>query len=206
MRFFAVAFVTGLLAVAGCAGDSSSIMSVWNDSGAGNAPGLGGNLAQSGGAGGAGGQGFGGQVVSAGGKGGGVTIPLGGSGGQPSNGTIPVAGGARDLTTAQCISATGGTCPVSSSYLTCLEGNCGTNLTTCYYSDGISRAAGGVCQSYANCMLGCSCDASRSKCEDACLQNHATANPDCSTCLFNLVSCASKYSCPTMTSCSLSAP
>jgi hypothetical protein len=56
MRLLALLFVTGSLAVVGCAGDSSSVMSVWNDDG---------------GVGGAGGQP---PVGGAGGAGGGGTV------------------------------------------------------------------------------------------------------------------------------------
>ncbi len=189
MRILASVFVTGTIAFVGCAGDSSALMSVWNDGGVvtssfvGGAPGTGGQ---------------GGQApYHTGGAGGGVTIPLGGSGG----GSIHVAGGARDLTTAQCTSTSDGTCPVSTDYLACLEGNCGSNLTACYYSDGFSRAAGGVCVSYANCMLACPCDAGRTNCENKCLQSYVTVDPDCSTCLFNLLACTSKYNCPPTTTC-----
>jgi len=208
MRSSFAIFLTGSLAVVGCAGDSSSMMSVWNDSGAANGPGTGVKPLLSGGAGGAGGQGLGGQMIAQGGSGGGgITFYLGGSGGQSSGGsggTIRVAGGTRDLTTTQCISTSGGTCPVSTSYLACLEGNCGASITDCYYSDGISSAAGGKCQSYANCMLACPCDAGRSKCEDACQQSYVLAVPDCSTCVGNLYICANRYNCPAMTLCTSS--
>lgn len=167
-------------------------MSVWNDSGAGGA----GGKPMTGG--------VGGQGAVNGGSGGGVTIPLGGSGGSVVSGTIRVTGGTRDLASAQCLSTSGGACPVSGSYLTCLEGNCPTNLTDCYYSDGISKAAGGRCQSYANCMLACSCDANRSSCENACWQNDAIAIPDCLSCLITLGGCVSNYNCPPMTACSSS--
>ena len=200
MRLFVAILVTGTLVSVGCDGDSSAVMSVWNDSGAGNSLGSGG-MPQKGGAIGAGGQGGkGGQITfTTGGTGGSIITAQGGSGGQAGGGTVRVTGGSRDLATAQCVSTSGGSCPVSSTYLTCLESNCGTSLTTCYYSDGVSSAAGGVCRSYANCMLACSCDANRSTCESACLQNYA--NPDCSTCLYNLLACSSRYNCPTTTAC-----
>ncbi len=194
MRFLAFLFVTGSLAVVGC-GDTSALMSVWNDSGAG------GGL-PSGGDGGQGGQGLGGQVVANGGSGGSVTLPLGGSGGSIVGGTVRVTGGTRDLATAQCTSTSGGACPVSGSYLACLEGNCPTNLAKCYYSDGISKAAGGDCQSYATCMLSCPCDAGKSACEDACL-SYATSDP-CATCFLNLYACVSRFNCPPQTACSSS--
>jgi hypothetical protein len=201
MRLIVAIFVTSSLAVVGCDGDSSSVMSVWNDSGVGNTLGAGG-MQQTGGAIGAGGQGGkGGQLTFAmGGAGGSIVPAQGGSGGPSSGGTIRVTGGIRDLGTTQCISTSGGSCPVSSTYLTCLKSNCGSTLNTCYYSDGVASAAGGVCRSYANCMLACSCDANRSNCESAC-QDYATANPDCSTCLVNLVVCSSRYNCPTTTAC-----
>lgn len=167
-------------------------MSVWNDSGVGGA----GGKPMTGG--------VGGQIVANGGSGGGITIPLGGSGGSIVGGTVRVTGGTRDLATTQCISTSGGACPVSSSYLTCLQYNCSTNLTACYYSDGISKAAGGICQAYANCMLACSCDANRSNCENVCWQNDAMAIPDCFSCLISLAGCVSNYNCPPMAACSSS--
>jgi len=130
MRLLALLFVTGSFALVGCSGDSSALMSVWNDSGAGGA----GGKPMTGG--------VGGQGAVNGGSGGGVTIPLGGSGGSVVSGTIRVTGGTRDLASAQCLSTSGGACPVSGSYLTCLEGNCPTNLTDCYYSDGSPKPRG----------------------------------------------------------------
>jgi hypothetical protein len=181
MRFLAFIFVTGSFAVVGCSGDSSALMSVWNDAGVGGA----GGKPMTGG--------MGGQIVTNGGS--------GGAAGSIVGGTVLVTGGTRDLATTQCISTSGGACPVSSSYLTCLQYNCSTNLTACYYSDGISRAAGGVCQAYANCMLACSCDANRSSCENVCWQNDAMAIPDCFSCLISLAGCVSNYNCPPMAAC-----
>jgi hypothetical protein len=198
MRLLAFLVVTGSLAVVGC-GDTSAPMSVWNDSGAGGRQPSGG----AGGQGGQGGQGLGGQVIQYGGSGGGVTLSLGGSGGYIVGGTVRVTGGTRDLATAQCVSTSGGACPVSGDYLACLEGNCPTELTTCYYSDGISKAVGGACRSYASCMLSCPCDAGKSACEDACLMNYATSDP-CATCFLNLYACVSRFNCPPQTACSSS--
>src|SRR5450759_935407 len=164
MRFLTSLTVFGLLAISACSGESSSVMSTWNDGGAGGA---------------AGGQG--GQIdPSSGGAG-------GSAGGSPGGGSIVVPGGTRDLQTTQCTSTSGGTCAVPGSYLACLEGSCGAKLTACYYSDGVSRAAGGVCQRYANCMLASPCNSSRTNCENSCMQNYASPNPDCSACLRNLM-------------------
>jgi hypothetical protein len=158
-------------------------MSVWNDGG------------PAGAAGGQSGQGEGGHTVSPGGAGGGMV------GGASGGSSIVVPGGVRDLATTQCTSTSGGTCPVPSSYLQCLESSCGTNLTACYYSDGVSSAAGGACRSYANCMLACPCNSGRSNCETSCMQSYAMADPTCSTCMLNLLGCASTYGCNLPTSC-----
>ena len=188
MRFLASLSMVLFLCVCSCSGDTSSLMSVWNDAGSA--------------AGGQAGQGSGGQ----GGQGG--QPPSGGAGGGMggvSGGSLVVPGGVRDLATTQCIVASGGSCPVPSDYLTCWEGNCWANLTACYYSDGFSMAAGGDCQNYANCMLACPCNGNRSTCEDGCYQNYASTNPMCSNCLFNLAGCASKYGCPMSGACVLPA-
>ena len=148
---------------------------------------------------GAGGGGYGGQIFVMGGSGG----PAG-TGGSVSGGAVYVPGGWRDLDTAQCMATSGGTCPVSADYTACLHSSCSGNLTKCYYSDGYAKAVGGDCRNYANCMLGCSCDAKRSTCEDSCLQNSGLSDPVCSTCLFNLWTCTSTHNCPPMTVCSTS--
>ena len=200
MHSLALLLVTGSLVFAGCDGDSSSIMSVWNDRDAGD--GVVGNPS-AGGAGGQGGQG-GHITIATGGSGGTFTSAQGGAGGQPSGGTIGVPGGIRDVATTQCMTTSGGSCPYSSAYLACLQGNCASNLVACYSPSATSASSGaGVCLKYANCMIGCPCDGTKTNCENACLQNYATSNPDCSMCLFNLVSCASKFNCPTTASCSI---
>jgi len=177
MRFPASILVTGWLVFAGCSGDSSSIMSVWNDSGAGNGPG-------------------------AGGTGGSSTSAQGGAGGQVSTGTTSVTGGIRDVATAQCISTSGGACPLASADLLCLKSNCGSSLTACYSASGTSgSASGGKCLKYAECMLGCPCNAGKSKCESDCFSNDVTAIPDCFGCIIDLSTCASKFSCPMTTPC-----
>ena len=181
MRCLAFVSAIGFIAVCSCDGDSSALMSVWNDGG------------QAGAAGGQGGPG--GQIVPA-------TGGAGGGGGSVSGGgTIVVPGGTRDLATTRCISASGGSCPVASNDITCLEVNCGPDLTACYYSDGVSAAAGGICQSYANCMLACKCDGSSSTCEYNCYQNHASTVPDCSNCLYKLAGCASNHGCSLLGTC-----
>ena len=176
MRFLGSILLTGWMVFAGCSGDSSSLMSVYNDSGAGNAPG-------------------------AGGVGGSSTNAQGGAGGQVGGGTIGVAGGVRDVATAQCISTSGGACPLSSTDLACLKGSCGGSLTDCYSASGTSGSAAGRCLKYANCMLACPCDAGKSNCEGNCFSNDVTAIPDCSSCLINLDVCASDFGCQMTTPC-----
>jgi len=175
MRFLASILVTGWLVLVGCSGDSSSIMSVWNDSGVVNSPGTGGAS--------------GGSTIAQGGS--------GGSGGQIGTGTTGVPGGIRDVATAQCIS--GGSCPLSSADLSCIKGNCGESLTTCYNVSGAS--GGGACVNYANCLLQCPCDGGKSKCEGDCFQNHVTSDFNCLYCISELATCASKFSCPMTTPC-----
>jgi hypothetical protein len=168
-------------------------MSVWPDGGVG---GVGGTTVAHGGSGGS----------PAGGSGGSGGSPVGGAGGSPvggsSGGSLAVPGGTRDLATAQCTKTTGNTCPVPGDYIGCLQSKCGSTLTSCYYSDGVSTAAGGQCKDYANCMLACPCDSKRSACEDACRQNYAMANPSCSSCLVNLAICSSTNGCALPTTCS----
>jgi hypothetical protein len=210
MRGLALVLATGTVFYVGCSGDSSALMSVWNDdAGVGPAGGAGAS-----GVGGATGAGYGGQPFAKGGSGGGYggqPFVMGGSGGSDgsggsvSGGVVSVPGGTRDLATAQCISTSGGTCPVSGDYLACLRSSCGANLSECYYSDGYAKAVGGDCRDYANCMLHCSCDAGRSACEDSCLQNLGLTDSVCSTCLFNLWTCTSLHNCPPMAMCSTSA-
>ena len=184
MRFLASILVTGLLV--GCSGDSSSLMSVWNDGSAANSPGAGGTPLTGG----------------TGGTGGSSTIAQGGAGGQVAAGTIIVTGGIRDVATAQCISTSGGACPLSSSDLACLKSNCGASLTTCYSASGTAgSASGGKCLKYAECMLGCPCNAGKSTCESNCFSNDVTAIPDCFSCIIDLGSCAGKFSCPMTTPC-----
>jgi hypothetical protein len=165
MRILAFLSMMGSIAFVGCAGDTSVLMSVWNDSGVGGA-------------------------------GGGAE----GSGGQ-SGSSISVTGGTRDLTTTQCTATTGGTCPVPDSYLSCIEANCGPDIAACYYSDGVSKAAGGLCMAFGNCMLNCPCDSGRSKCETTCTQNDGSGDPNCWPCLNKLLACSSKYNCTLPTTC-----
>lgn len=194
MRLVGLLLVMGSFAFFGCAGDSSVVMSVFDDSGAG------GDQPPIGGAGGEGGQ----SVSHQGGTGGSVATGGVAGGSAGSGSSISVTGGTRDLATTQCTAASGGTCPVPGSYLTCIKTSCGASLAECYTSDGISRAVGGQCMSYANCMLACPCDAGRSKCEGNCQQNFATYDPDCSSCLLGLLTCSSKFGCTFPTSCAAS--
>jgi hypothetical protein len=211
MRGLALVLVAGTMVYAGCSGDASALMSVWNDdAGVGQS---GGALASGGALGGSTSAGYGGQPFAKGGSGGGYggqPFVLGGSGGAAgsggivSSGIVYVPGGTRDLATAQCTTTSGGACPVSGSYIACLRTSCASNLSECYYSDGYARAVGGVCRDYANCMLGCSCDAKRSTCEDSCLQSFGLGDSLCSTCLFNLWTCTNTHNCPPMMTCSTS--
>jgi hypothetical protein len=169
MRLLAFLLVTGSLALVGCAGDTSSLMSVWNDGS------VGGGQPPAGGAGGEGGAG------GAGGEGGG-------------GGTVAVPGGVRDRATAQCISTSGGACMFSSDYLACLKGNCASYLSTCYSQPGTFTTAGGSCLQFANCMLLCSCDGNKSTCEDGCMQKYASVN-NCWMCIANLNTCGNDHSC-----------
>jgi hypothetical protein len=182
MRLLASFLVIGFLTFPGCGGDTSVLMSVWNDSGVGGVMGHGG----------AGGSG--GALPSGGGAGGTTIIGNGGSGGNIANTTVAVEGGARDLVTALCVRTI---CPD----LPCLRENCSSSITECYYSDGISSAAGGKCQNYANCMLKCPCNTARKKCEDTCLQNHVAMDPDCSTCMWTLTVCTTQKGCMPPSTC-----
>lgn len=211
MRGLALVLAAGTIAYVGCSGDTSALMSVWNDD-AGVGP-AGGAVASGGAVGGNTGGGYGGQPFAKGGSGGGYggqPFVMGGSGGSDgsggsvSGGAVSVPGGTRDLATAQCTTTSGGTCPVSGDYIACLRSSCGANLSECYYSDGYAKAVGGDCRDYANCMLHCSCDAGRSACEDSCLQNLGLTDSVCSTCLFNLWTCTSMHNCPPMAMCSTS--
>ena len=193
MRLPGLLFVMGSWVFVGCAGDSSVVMSVWDDSGAG------GVQSQTGGA------GDGGQAGPAQGGSGGNVATAGASGSNGgSTSSISVPGGTRDLTTTQCTTTSGGTCPVPASYLSCVKTSCGADIAKCYASDGISRAVGGKCMSYANCMLACPCNSARSTCENNCLQNYATYDPDCSSCVLDLLTCFSRYGCTYPSSCSAS--
>jgi hypothetical protein len=177
MRLLAWLSAPVVVSLLGCAGDSSALMSAWNDGGPGGVTG-GSTQPAVGGAGGSGGQ---------------VTIPAG---------SISVPGGVRDLATAQCTSTSGGTCPAPADYLSCLTTKCSGKLTFCYYSDGVSVAAGGKCRAYANCMLACPCNSGRSSCEDSCLLNYGSSDASCSTCLVDLAVCASGAGCILPSTCS----
>lgn len=203
MRGLALVLAAGTIVYVGCSGDSSALMSVWNDD-AGVSQ-SGGVVASGGAVGGATGSGYGGQPFAKGGSGGGYgSGGAVGAGGSVSGGVVYVPGGWRDLTTAQCMAISGGTCPVSANYTACLQSSCGANLTKCYYSDGYAKAVGGDCRDYANCMLSCPCDDGRSVCENSCLQNFGLADSLCSTCLSNLLTCTITHNCPPMTACSTS--
>jgi hypothetical protein len=206
MRIFVCISGFFMLVMPSCAGDTSSIMSVWNDGGfvaatGGAGTGQGGAVTGQGGAvtgqGGAVGGQAGQTVVSNGGS--------GGSGGAIAGVSIQVPGGVRDLATTLCTSASGTVCPFPTDKVACLETNCGATLTKCHYSDGVSAAAGGLCQRYANCMLACPCDKGQKACEDKCTADFASTNPDCSGCIVELYTCMSKFGCTPPTTCTVSA-
>jgi len=176
MRLLASFLALALACVLGCAGDSSSVMSVWNDGGPGGSA-----------------AGQGGSIVGSGGTGGGV-----------GSGTLAVEGGIRDLATTQCTVTSGATCPWPAETLTCIKSQCSAELTKCYYSDGVSAAAGGTCQDYANCMLKCPCTAARGTCEDSCRESVAAGEAGCNMCLFDLFNCATDHGCPPPTTCTVS--
>jgi hypothetical protein len=184
MRLLASFLVITAAAWFGCAGDSSALMSTWNDGGPGGAAGgPGGSIGPA--AGGAGGQ-------------------AGGSTGNVTSGGVTVQGGIRDLATTECTKTTGATCPWPAVTLDCLKSNCAMPLTRCYYSDGVSAAAGGTCQAYANCMLKCPCTVARATCEDTCLNNYATTDTTCAMDLVSLWTCANTYGCTPPATCTIS--
>jgi hypothetical protein len=181
MRLVLAFSVLGLLAA--CSGDSSSVMSSWDDD-------TGGTWA--GGAGGRGGAVSGGQSgsVGKGGSGGtgGVattTIPTGGMAGN-----IVVPGGARDSVTAQCVStSSGGGCPIGGTMLRCLQGVCATALSGCF------QGTSGPCAAYATCMFNCPCDAGRSACELTCFNDKGTGDETCGPHIVDLAACLSLNGC-----------
>jgi hypothetical protein len=179
MRLPTLLSLLGLLAA--CSGDSSTVMSIFDDASAGGGTGHG-----SGGSGGAATSGQGGS------GGGGVTIPVGsgGSGGSVS-GLVSVRGGTRDVATAQCTTTSnGGGCPADPAFLQCLKGPCGGKLADCYQS-----GSAGLCADYAACMLTCPCEKGRSTCESDCLQNKAATSETCGPCLVNFLACWSTNGC-----------
>jgi len=203
MRGLALVLAAGPIVYGGCSGDSSALMSVWNDDA--GVVRTGGAVASGGAAGGYGGQpfvmggsggGYSGQAFVMGGSGGAI-----GAGGSVSSVVVYVPGGTRDLATNLCTTTSGGTCPVSGDYIACLKSDCATNLSQCYYLDGHAKAVGGDCLDYANCMLGCSCGAERSACEESCVQSFAYANSVCSDCFSNLWLCSISHYCPQKTLC-----
>jgi hypothetical protein len=171
MRLLVALSLFGLLAA--CSGDSSSVMSAWNDGDGGSAAATGGS---------------GGQSVAKGGSGGGVTTSTGGSAGG-IGGTVTVPGGARDAQTAQCtVTSAGGGCPVDSAFLQCLKGPCGSALSAAYQGNT------GPCADYASCMFNCSCGAGRSACENDCF-NKAYSSSSCSPRMIDLMACWSLNNC-----------
>lgn len=169
MRLVSALLLFGLLAA--CSGDSSSIMSTWNDD-----------------TGGAGGSAAGGQGGSPGlGGSGGVTttIPSGGTAG-----VVAVQGGARDGMNAQCVAtSSGGGCPVGGAFLGCLQGSCAEALRKAY------QGTSGPCAAYAACMFNCPCDSGRSGCELTCFNDKGIGDETCSPRLLELLTCLSMDGC-----------
>jgi hypothetical protein len=159
-----------------CGGDSSAILSTRSD----------------------------GSIAPAAGGQGGAVGGQGGQAGASSQGSVAVRGGARDLATTQCTEASGTACAVPAENLRCLDENCAENLVDCYYSDGVSTAAGGRCQGLANCILACPCDSDAKKCQDGCVTKHAPLNSDCGNCLYGLAICVNSSGCPAMWACVVS--
>jgi hypothetical protein len=217
MRGLALVLAAGTIAYVGCSGDTSALMSVWN-----NDAGVvrtGGVVASGGAVGGATGAGYGGQSFAKGGSGGygygGQPFVMGGSGGAATggnwgvggavgasggaSGVVYVNGGVRDLATGLCIGASGGSCAVSKSYLTCLDTSCVGERNRCY-----DIPTGGPCQDYVNCMLQSPCDTQKDTYESKCLQAYGAGELSCWNCLVSLNSCAAS-SCPPINECPSSA-
>ena len=182
MRLLAIFSLLGLLAA--CSGDSSAVMSSWNDGAGGSSAGptgAGGHAPLATG-------GTGGQLTATGGSGGGLTIATGGIAGG-AGGAVAVPGGTRDVQTAQCTTtSSGGGCPSDSAFLQCLKGPCGSALAAAYQGNT------GPCADFANCMFACSCGSGRSTCETDCL-NKALASSSCSPRIVDLLSCWSLNNC-----------
>jgi hypothetical protein len=196
MRLATSLFFVGSVAFAACAGETSSLMSVWNDSGVGGQAG-----AMS--SGGTAGYPIGGNTGgTAGYSTGGASGMFGGDGG--SLGTIAVVGGVRDLATGQCTTVSGGACMTPSSSITCAHDHCEATLRDCYYPTTTTGSFTGQCAAYGNCLLGCPCDGRKATCENGCLQNYASPNADCSTCLLNLGVCMGLFGCSLTADCPVS--
>jgi hypothetical protein len=185
MRLVLAFSLFGLLA--SCSGDSSSVMSSWDDeTGGALGGGAGGSMggrggSAAGGQGGLAGQGGSGGVAT-------TTIPTGGAAGN-----ITVPGGARDAVTAQCIStSSGGGCPIDSTSLQCWKGPCGAAVSACF------KGTSGPCADYAACLFNCPCNAGRSNCEFACLSDKGTGDEKCTPFLNDLGVCLSANSCVKM--------
>jgi len=205
MRGLALVLAAGTIVYVGCSGDTSALMSVWNDAGVGPAGGAtgggyGGRPFVVGGSGG----GYGGHPFVMGGSGGVATGGFGGVGGVGGaagtsggvSGVVYVNGGVRDVVTGLCISASGGSCAVSKGYLACLDGSCARDRNQCY-----DVATGGPCQDYVNCMLSSPCDAQKDAYESKCLQAYGAGELSCWNCLVSLSSCATSSNCPSMNEC-----
>lgn len=172
MRLLVAFSLFGLLAA--CSGDSSSVLSSWND----ETGGVGGGLVGAGGSAGKGGSGGSGGVVT-------TTVSTGGTAGN-----ITVRGGARDATTAQCVStSSGGGCPIGGSLLRCLQGPCASALAGCF------QGTSGPCAGYATCMFNCPCDSGRSLCETNCLTDKGSGDDTCGPHLLDLSACLSVNDC-----------
>jgi len=208
MRGLALVLAAGTIVYGGCSGDSSALMSVWNNDagvvrtgGAVGGASSGGYGGQPFAKGGSGGYGYGGQPFVMGGSGGAATGGIGGVGGAVgasggASGVVYVNGGVRDLATGVCISASGGSCAVSKGYLTCLDTSCARERNQCY-----DIPTGGPCQDYVNCMLSSPCDAQKDAYESKCLQAYGAGELSCWNCLVSLSSCATSSNCPSMNEC-----
>jgi hypothetical protein len=172
MRLLVAFSLVGFFAA--CSGDSSSVMSSWNDETGGQSGGA------TGGSSGAGGR------AGAGGNGGAVTTSTGGVSGD----SIVVRGGTRDPITAQCTATSnGGGCPVDTSLLSCMQGPCGSSFSDCF------QGTNGPCGDYAACMFNCPCDSGRSTCENACLSDKGWGSETCSPKMVDLLVCWSNNGC-----------
>ena len=175
----------GLLWLA-CDGDSSSTIKVYGS----GSPVSEGGMDATGGT-----MATGGYIATGGRMATGGTMATGGQ-----NSAISVPGGIRDTQSTQCeVSADG--CPVGADYLSCMNRFCAKNLATCYAVSETGAVLGGTCAYYAKCQMGCPCDNTRGACETKCYLAYVQPDPACTTCMYNVLSCASKNDCGSPVSC-----